>query len=89
MNKTEDILDKTALPYGSIAISAKENIGIEQLKLEILRKFRDELLFCELFVPYAKMPEFTAIKGFSRIGMFGCGICIFISCYLVLWELYF
>lgn len=63
MNKTENILDKTALPYGSIAISAKENIGIEQLKLEILRKFRDELLFCELFVPYAKMHEFTAIKG--------------------------
>ena len=63
MNKSETLLDKTALPYGSIAISAKENLGIEQLKLEILRKFRDELLFCELFVPYEKMHEFTAIKG--------------------------
>lgn len=63
MNKTEGILDKTALPFGSIAISAKEGIGIERLKLEILRQFREDLLFCELFVPYAKMREYTAIKG--------------------------
>lgn len=63
MNKTENVADKTALPYGSVAISAKEGLGIDLLKREILRKFREELLFCTLFVPYAKLGEYGALKG--------------------------
>ncbi|MBE5746711.1 MAG: GTPase HflX [Clostridiales bacterium] len=62
MNKSETVADKTALPYGSVAISAKEHLGIDTLKHEILRKFREELLFCTLFVPYAKIGEFAALK---------------------------
>lgn len=62
MNKSETVADKTALPYGSVAISAKENLGIDTLKREILRKFREELLFCTLFVPYAKIGEFALLK---------------------------
>ncbi len=62
MNKSETVADKTVLPYGSVAISAKENLGIDTLKREILRKFREELLFCTLFVPYAKIGEFAALK---------------------------
>ena len=62
MNKSETVADKTALPYGSVAISAKENLGIDELKREILRKFREELLFCTLFVPYAKIGEFAQLK---------------------------
>ena len=62
MNKSEMVADKTALPYGSVAISARENLGIDTLKREILRKFREELLFCTLFVPYTKIGEYALLK---------------------------
>ena len=62
MNKSENIADFSALPYGSVAISAKENIGIDALRTEILRKFQEEFLFCSLFVPYAQMNEYQSVK---------------------------
>ncbi len=62
MNKSENIPDLSVLPYGSIAISAKENLGIDGLKRAILQKFREEFIFCTLFVPYAKMNEYQSIK---------------------------
>ena len=64
MNKCEDIADKSVLPYGSIAISAKENLGIEELKKAILQQFREEFIFCSLFVPYAQMSDYQAIKSY-------------------------
>lgn len=63
MNKSENLSDKAVLPYGSIAISARENLGIEGLKREILHCFKHEFLFCELFVSYAQMSEYSAIKN--------------------------
>ena len=63
MNKSEHIADQTAFPFGSVAISAKENIGIQTLKREILRKFDEDYLFCELFVPYEKFGEYGKIKS--------------------------
>ena len=62
MNKSENIADTSILPYGSIAISAKENLGIEELKRRILREFQSELIFCTLFIPYAQMNEYTINK---------------------------
>lgn len=62
MNKSEGIADKSVFPYNSIAISAKENLGIEGLKREILRSFKKELICCTLFVPYAQMNEYSTIK---------------------------
>ena len=64
MNKCENIADHSVLPYGSIAISAKENLGIEELKRAILQKFREEFLFCSLFVPYAQMNEYQTVKTY-------------------------
>ena len=64
MNKSEDIVDFSVLPYGSIPISAKKNLGIDVLKREILRKFREEFIFCTLFVPYAQMNEYQSMKDF-------------------------
>ena len=64
MNKSENIADKTVLPYDSIAISAKENLGIESLKREILRCFKNEFFFCSLFVPYAQMNAYQALKEY-------------------------
>ena len=49
MNKSEGIDDHSVLPYGSIAISAKEQVGISALKQAILHEFRNEYLFCKLF----------------------------------------
>lgn len=63
MNKSENVIDKTAFPYDSVAISARENIGIGTLKREILRKFREDLLFCSLFIPYEKTNEYAALKA--------------------------
>lgn len=64
MNKSENVADHSVLPYGSIAISAKENLGIDELKRAILQKFREEFLFCTLFVPYAQMNDYQAVKTY-------------------------
>ncbi len=63
MNKSENIQDKSIFPYESVAISAKENLGIDKLKREIMRTFRKEFLFCKLFIPYEQMSEYARIKG--------------------------
>ncbi len=65
MNKSEHIADPSILPYGSIPLSAKENIGIDILKGEILRKFREEFLFCKLFIPYDKLGQYASLKTFT------------------------
>lgn len=62
MNKAEQVTETSLYPYGSIMISAKEKIGFEQLKHEILQKFKGEYVFCTLFVPYLKNAEYTKIK---------------------------
>ena len=64
MNKSENITDHSVLPYGSIAISAKEQVGIPALKQAILREFRNEYLFCKLFIPYAQMHVYNANKQY-------------------------
>lgn len=64
MNKSENIPDHSVLPYGSIAISAKEHVGISALKQAILREFRKDYLFCKLFIPYAQIHVYNANKQF-------------------------
>lgn len=64
MNKSESISNHSVLPYGSIAISAKENVGISALQQAILREFRKDYLFCKLFIPYAQMHVYNANKQF-------------------------
>jgi len=64
MNKSESIEDHSIFPYGSIAISAKENLGIDVLKKEIVSKFKEQFFFCKLFVSYEKMNEYSKIKSY-------------------------
>ena len=64
MNKSESLSDLSVLPYGSIPISAKENLGIDGLKRAILEEFRKEYLFCTLSVPYAQIREYAKLKSF-------------------------
>lgn len=64
MNKSEGVADLSILPYGSVPISAKENLGIDSLKRAILDEFRKEYLFCTLLIPYARMGEYAQIKSY-------------------------
>ena len=63
MNKSENIREQSAFPYESIAISAKENLGIDELKHAILQQFREDFIFCELFVPYISVNQYNRIKN--------------------------
>ena len=62
MNKSENIKDLALFPQESIAISAKKNKGIDKLKREILKQFRDEYVFCKLFIPYDKSNVYAQNK---------------------------
>lgn len=62
MNKSENISDPSILPYGSIAVSAKEKLGIEGLKREIVKQFANEFLFCTLYIPYADTEKYAKEK---------------------------
>ena len=64
VNKCEDLTDTTALPYGSVAISAKTGMGIDELKKEILKRFKNDFYFCELFIPYAETAKYAKIKQY-------------------------
>ena len=67
MNKCDNISDLSALPYGSVAISAKSQFGIPKLKRKIVQNFRNEYSFYKLFVPYEKSNEFSALKRYFTI----------------------
>lgn len=62
VNKTEGMTDKSLLPYGSVCISAKENLGIEELRNKIFEFFEKDYLFCELFVPYPEISNYSKHK---------------------------
>lgn len=64
MNKCEDVHDETLFPYGSISVSAKNNLGIDTLKNEILHVFKNEFVFCELFIPYTQINAYNAKKSY-------------------------
>ena len=64
MNKSECVKDTSIFPFESICISAKENIGIDVLKKRILENFQDELLVCELFIPYEKFDEYAKLGDY-------------------------
>ena len=63
MNKSEEITDFSAYPQDSVFISAKTGLGLERLKREILQRFYQDFLFCNLFIPYDKVNAYTKIKS--------------------------
>ncbi len=64
MNKSENVTDFSVFPRESVMISAKENLGIEALKREIVKFFKNDFLFCQLFVPYEKSNEYAKLKPY-------------------------
>lgn len=63
-NKSEHLTDFTALPYGSVAISAKEKIGLQTLKNAIFQCFEKDFSLCTLYVPYERYDEYTKLKKY-------------------------
>ncbi len=63
MNKCENLLDFSLFPRDSIMISAKEKLGIEVLRKAIIEKFKEDFLFCNLYVPYTQMEEYARVKS--------------------------
>ena len=64
MNKSESVTDFSVFPRESVMISAKERLGIEALKREIVKFFKNDFLFCQLFVPYEKSNEYAKLKPY-------------------------
>ena len=64
VNKTENMEDTSGLPFNSIPISAKENLGIDRLKRRIFDEVRKDYIFCSLFVSYEKLAEFVRLKKY-------------------------
>ncbi len=64
VNKSENVTDFSLFPYGSVAVSAKTGFGIDELKKEILKRFKDDFYFCELFVPYEKINAYAKQKSY-------------------------
>ena len=61
MNKSENIADTSVFPFDSVSISAKENIGINELKRSILQRFTGDLLACNLFIPYEQFDKYAKL----------------------------
>lgn len=62
VNKTENITDTSLFPFGSVCISARENLGIEELKARIFEFFKKDFISCELFIPYAEISSYSKYK---------------------------
>ncbi len=62
MNKC-DTMEYTRFPKQCVEISAKTGAGLDELKRRIFDALQDEFVRTTLFVPYANMAEYSAVKG--------------------------
>lgn len=65
MNKCESIDCFDEYPHDAIFISAKENIGIDRLRQEILKHFSADISAVSLRIPYTRMNEYARVKGYA------------------------
>lgn len=63
MNKCEDV-NCEDFPSDYICISAKNKLGLNELKRTILNKFKEDYIFCSLKIPYEKYSEYSKIKKY-------------------------
>lgn len=66
MNKSETLRDFEGYPTDAVFISAKENLGTEVLKREILKRFQNDYVFCSLRVPYRSVSNYNANKKYLK-----------------------
>lgn len=63
MNKCDLVEDTLALPAGSVHISAKSGKGLDNLKARIMQALEEEFVRTELFIPYAALARYNAIRS--------------------------
>ncbi|MDE7295888.1 MAG: GTPase HflX [Clostridia bacterium] len=63
MNKCDLVEDTLALPVGSVHISAKSGKGLDNLKARIMQALEEEFVRAELFIPYAALARYNAIRS--------------------------
>lgn len=66
MNKSENLKSFDNFPPEAIFISAKENLGIENLKREIIKIFRNDFVYCTLNVAYEKINDYNRNKKYLK-----------------------
>ena len=66
MNKSETLRDFEGYPTDAVFISAKENLGTEVLKREILKRLQNDYVFCSLRVPYRSVSDYNANKKYLK-----------------------
>lgn len=64
MNKSELLTSFEGYPADCIFVSAKENIGIEQLRTRIFNFFKDAFSEVVLRVPYAQLSAYNKLKKY-------------------------
>ena len=64
MNKSELLTSFEGYPADCIFVSAKENIGIEQLRTRIFNFFKDTFSEVVLRVPYAQLSAYNKLKKY-------------------------
>ena len=64
MNKSELLTSFEGYPADCIFVSAKENIGIEQLRTRIFNFFKDTFSEIVLRVPYAQLSAYNKLKKY-------------------------
>lgn len=62
MNKCDLVESTNGFPSGSVLISAKQEKGLEALKSRIFEEFKKDFLRVRLFVPYAQISEYSALR---------------------------
>ena len=65
MNKSDLNGNSSVFPYGSVTISAKTGAGLDELKQEIVRRFKSDFLKLDLFIPYARLSQYQQIRRYA------------------------
>ena len=64
MNKSESLQNFDAYPAGCIFISARQNLGIENLKNKILQFFQSQFSDVVLTIPYTQIGSYNKLRNF-------------------------
>ena len=64
MNKSESLQNFDAYPAGCIFISARQNLGIENLKNKILQFFQSQFSDVVLTIPYTQIGSYNKLRKF-------------------------
>ena len=68
MNKCDAAQSREGFPYGSVAVSAKEQTGLDELKRRIMEELEKEFIRAELFVPYEHSAHYASIRSLLTEG---------------------